>query len=74
MRLLAAVAIAALTAWPATAAPPKSKPPIVAAQVRVWVNDLTGVYHRPGCKWYGHTSHGHWATKPQGRPCKLCSN
>lgn len=73
MRLLAAVAIAALTAWPAAATPPKpAKSPIVAAQVRVWVNDLTGVYHRPGCKFYGKTKQGHWTTKPEGRPCHLC--
>jgi cytoskeletal protein RodZ len=44
-----------------TAATPKT-PPAKAAGM-VWVNTESGVYHRPGTRWYGRTKQGKYMTE-----------
>lgn len=36
-----------------------------AAEIRVWVNTPTGVYHCPGTRWYGATKKGEYMTQAQ---------
>jgi hypothetical protein len=62
------------TPSPAPAAAPASKPapaPKPAAQQQppansagtVWVNTDSGVYHKPGTRWYGKTKQGKYMTE-----------
>lgn len=53
----------------ASASPPAAKvttarqaPPARAAGM-VWVNIDSGVYHKPGTRWYGKTKHGKYMTE-----------
>jgi hypothetical protein len=37
------------------------------ANVRVWVNTNSGVYHCPGTRWYGNTKVGEYMTQKQAQ-------
>lgn len=37
------------------------------ANIRVWVNTKSGVYHCPGTRWYGNTKQGEFMTQKQAR-------
>jgi hypothetical protein len=37
------------------------------ADVRVWVNTNSGVYHCPGTRWYGATKRGEYMTQKQAQ-------
>ena len=51
-----------------------STAPAVAAQgkadVKVWVNTASGVYHCPGTRWYGNTKQGEYMTQKQAQDKK----
>ena len=69
----AAVASAPTATKPTNAAPsaaPVSKPTAPAAASKpannsgmVWVNTVSGVYHKPGMHWYGKTKKGKYMTE-----------
>lgn len=35
------------------------------SEIKVWVNNPTGVYHCPGTRWYGNTKKGEYMTQAQ---------
>jgi hypothetical protein len=37
------------------------------ANVKVWVNTNSGVYHCPGTRWYGNTKQGEYMTQKQAQ-------
>lgn len=37
------------------------------ADVKVWVNTGSGVYHCPGTRWYGNTKAGEYMTQKQAQ-------
>jgi hypothetical protein len=37
------------------------------ADVKVWVNTKSGVYHCPGTRWYGNTKSGEYMTQKQAQ-------
>ena len=37
------------------------------ANVRVWVNTNSGVYHCPGTRWYGNTKSGRFMTQREAQ-------
>jgi len=37
------------------------------ADVKVWVNTRSGVYHCPGTRWYGTTAQGDYMTQKQAQ-------
>lgn len=37
------------------------------AEIRVWVNTASGVYHCPGTRWYGNTKKGEYMTQAQAK-------
>jgi hypothetical protein len=40
---------------------------IASGSREVWVNNKTHVYHFPGCRWYGNTVEGHYASAAEAR-------
>lgn len=45
----------------------KATPPSKALQMRVWVNNITRVYHCPGSSYYGNTRDGEFMEEAQAR-------
>jgi hypothetical protein len=56
-RLLTPVTLSAVTATNGQRTPAEKN------AVVVWVNSDSGVYHKPGTRWYGKTKHGKYMTK-----------
>lgn len=52
-----------LVVAPSTASAVQRRTP--PAEIRVWVNTPTGVYHCPGTRWYGATKKGEYMTQAQ---------
>ena len=52
---------------PKPAAPPKpaaqKRTPPANSNGTVWVNTDSGLYHKPGTRWYGKTKHGKYMTE-----------
>ena len=46
---------------------PAVESPSVMADVRVWVNTASGVYHCPGTQYYGHTRRGSYMTQDEAQ-------
>lgn len=47
---------------------PTSEPVVAPAEeVKAWVNTKTGIWHRPGTRWYGTTKQGEYMTVEQAR-------
>lgn len=44
-----------------------SAPLETAAQVQVWVNTRSGIYHYPGARWYGNTKEGAYMSESEAQ-------
>jgi hypothetical protein len=72
MRILAAfaLAISLLACTPSAQVSSEQSPQLevkvaVNANVKVWVNTGSGVYHCPGTRWFGVTKRGEYMTQKQ---------
>jgi len=51
-----------------TSKPAATKPaPPASTTGMVWVNTESGVYHKPGTRWYGKTKHGKYMTEADAK-------
>ncbi len=58
---------AAQTAQPAAGPSAASSQPEGSAEVKVWVNTKSGIYHCPGTHWYGATKQGEYMTQSEAQ-------